>query len=65
MIAYAADFDSVSATTATCFGCRKGPAEPDIDRNNTNVVTRAVKQGQISCWEDTMRDLPEQGEHHR
>ena len=35
VIAYATDFDSASAMTATCFRCRKGPAEPDIDRDDT------------------------------
>ena len=32
VIAYATDFDFASAMTVTCFRCRKGSAEPDIDR---------------------------------
>jgi hypothetical protein len=35
VIAYATGFDSASATTATCLRCRKGSAEPDIDRCDT------------------------------
>lgn len=72
VIAYANGFDSASVTTATCLRCRKGSAEPDIDRCDTkrgHVRSERYggKQlhGQFPCWEDSSLDLPNQGEHHR
>jgi len=60
VIAYTTDFDFASAMTATCFRCRKGPAEPDIDRDDTKRGrARSVRyRGQIFLLEGTLWDLP-------
>jgi hypothetical protein len=66
VIAYATDFDSTSAMTATCSTCRKGPAEPDIDRDDTKPGhARGVRySGESPAGRARCGILPSV-EHHR